>query len=333
MYMQQINMKVVFKVIRAGSGNDVYFERLAKGLQKQHIDASIRYYHKYFQFVPWLLKFFTRSTDADVVHSNAEYGWVFKEKNKPLFVSLLHNVFEKTYQKQTSFFQKIFHYLIVRPNIKKTLSIADKIIAISQYTKSSFAKEFKIKNIEVQYCTIDTDVYKPISVVSKDKRFKLFFVGNLIKRKGADLLPIIMKRLGNEYVLYYTSGLRSKPPKEFDVPNMIPLSKLSEKDLVIEYNKCDALLFPTRLEGFGYAVAEAMACGKPVVSTKTSSIPELVEDRKNGFLCNIDDVECYVEKVKLLTTSPKICLKMTKSNRVKVINILNQQDLSNFYVI
>jgi glycosyltransferase involved in cell wall biosynthesis len=46
----------------------------------------------------------------------------------------------------------------------------------------------------------------------------------------------------------------------------------------------DVLVHPARVEGFGYAVAEAMAAGVPVVATDASSLPELVDDERTGLL-------------------------------------------------
>lgn len=277
-------MKVIFKVVRTGSGNDIYFQRLSQALKKINIDSQIEYYPRYFQYIPWLLHFFNKKTAGDVIHSNVEYGWVFKENDKPLYITLHHNVFDKNYQRYVSFPQRVYYEFILKPNTKKSLKIADKIIAVSKYTRNSFINSFGNYNIQVIYNFIDTNKFKPKKVRSSDKRFKLLFVGNLTKRKGADLLPMIMSKLGNDYVLYYTSGLRTNIPKQFNLPNMIPLGKLSEEELIIEYNKCDALLFPSRLEGFGYAIAEAMSCGKPIIAINNSSIPELVADGINGIL-------------------------------------------------
>jgi glycosyltransferase involved in cell wall biosynthesis len=47
----------------------------------------------------------------------------------------------------------------------------------------------------------------------------------------------------------------------------------------------DALIFLSRLEGFGLVVAEAMASGLPVVIADSSSLTELVEHGNTGFLC------------------------------------------------
>lgn len=297
-------MKIVFKVLKTGSGNDIYFTSLCKGLKERGVNSEIIYYSKYFQFVPFLLRFINKRTDGDIIHSNVEYAWAFKEKDKPLYISLLHNVFEKEFQKHISFPQKIYYQLILKPSIKISLKVAHKIVAISKYTKQSFIREFGNYPIKVIYCAVDLNKFKPIKIKTNDKRFKLLFVGNLIKRKGADLLPKIMKKLGPDFVLYYTSGLRSEIPKSFNLPNMISLGKLTEKKLIEEYNKCDALLFPSRLEGFGYTVVEAMACGKPVIVTHGSSLSELV-DEESGYKCKQDDINDFVEKIKLLKIKVK----------------------------
>src|SRR5258706_5101700 len=124
-------MKVIFKVIRAGSRNDVYFERLSEALKKVNIDSEIEYYHKYFQYFPWLLKFVNKKSDGDIIHSNVEYGWVFKEISKPLYITLHHNVFDQGYQKYISLPQRIYYEFIVKPNTKGSIKIADKMIAVS----------------------------------------------------------------------------------------------------------------------------------------------------------------------------------------------------------
>jgi glycosyltransferase involved in cell wall biosynthesis len=53
---------------------------------------------------------------------------------------------------------------------------------------------------------------------------------------------------------------------------------LSDEDLRLAYAGAIALLFPSRYEGFGLPVAEAMACGCPVITTPLSSLPEVAGD-------------------------------------------------------
>ena len=113
-------MKILFKIIKTGSGNDIYF-KILEGLKTQGIKITTCYYPTIFQFFPFFLKFINKAITADIIHSNIEYGWVFKRKNVPLVVIVHHLVFEKKFQEYTSFSQKLFHYLIVLPNTKKSL--------------------------------------------------------------------------------------------------------------------------------------------------------------------------------------------------------------------
>ncbi|MEI6690276.1 MAG: glycosyltransferase family 4 protein [bacterium] len=297
-------MKISFKIIKTGSGNDTYFTTLGEGLKRSGISVAYYYYPKICQYFPIIMLLLNRKTDGDIIHSNIEYAWAVKENGKPLVSTAHHLVFDKEFQKYTSVWQKISHYLVLLPSTYLSINASEKIIAVSKYTRDEIYRVFKnASNVEVIYNGIDLAIFKPLRInkYNTDGRHHLIFVGNLISRKGADLLPKIMKGLGDSYVLHYTSGLRSTPPRGFDLPNMIPLGKLTTAQLAKEYNKCDALLFPTRLEGFGYAVAEAIACGIPVIASNNSSITEIVTPENNGILCKTNQVKLFIVSiVKLL---------------------------------
>ena len=66
---------------------------------------------------------------------------------------------------------------------------------------------------------------------------------------------------------------------------------VSDPDLLQLYNACDAFVFPSYYEGFGLPVLEAMACGRAVVSSNTSALPEVVDGAAILFdPYNIDEI-------------------------------------------
>jgi len=263
-------------ILKARTGANVYFERLTTSTSKLNVSYCVQYYPIISELYPNSMKLIKkRCRDYDIVHSMPECGFPFKEKNIPLALTVHHLVFGSTYKKYTSLNQKAYHKFLFR-YMDKSLSVADCIIAVSKSTKDDIERIFNISNVKVIHNGIDTEIFKPLDIDDPyPDKIKLLFVGNLTKRKGADLLPKIMEKLDERYILFYTSGLRTK--KEFTNEKMVSLKKLSLSELVKMYNLSDILIAPSRLEGFGYSVAEAMACGKPVIATNCSSFPELID--------------------------------------------------------
>jgi glycosyltransferase involved in cell wall biosynthesis len=77
-------------------------------------------------------------------------------------------------------------------------------------------------------------------------------------------------------------------------------------------------VLPSNWEGFGMAIAEAMAVGRAIVSTRIGGIPELVEDGKNGFLCVPRDVDGLVEAIQQLSDRPEFLIQFGERNRLKI---------------
>jgi glycosyltransferase involved in cell wall biosynthesis len=63
------------------------------------------------------------------------------------------------------------------------------------------------------------------------------------------------------------------------------------------YMISDVFVCPSRLEGFGLTVLEAMAAGKPIVASSVGAIPELVQDNENGFLVSSENPNDMAERI------------------------------------
>lgn len=91
---------------------------------------------------------------------------------------------------------------------------------------------------------------------------------------------------------------------QLNVSNQIIITGfVSDEDLVILYNLCKAFVFPSKHEGFGLPILEAMQCGAPVITSNTSSMPEVHGFPEGQFDPNqIDSIRHAIEQV--LTDQP-----------------------------
>jgi glycosyltransferase involved in cell wall biosynthesis len=76
----------------------------------------------------------------------------------------------------------------------------------------------------------------------------------------------------------------------FDVPEIIAGS--------------DALVLPSRVEGFGYVLVEAMAAAVPCIASNVSSIPEIVEDGVTGILHPVGDIGAIANAINFILANP-----------------------------
>jgi glycosyltransferase involved in cell wall biosynthesis len=94
---------------------------------------------------------------------------------------------------------------------------------------------------------------------------------------------------------------------------IVDLPHLSDAALAALYRGAECLLFPSRYEGFGLPVLEAMACGAPVVAANTTSIPEVVGDA--ALLFAPDDVNGMADAVRRLRTDSELRKQLIDAGR------------------
>ncbi len=101
---------------------------------------------------------------------------------------------------------------------------------------------------------------------------------------------------------------------------MIPCEVKSRCELIDLYNSCDIFLFLRGSKDSATRSRRPSCRGKPVVCTNGSSLPELVMDGSGGLLCEQDNVDDFVDKVKALGRNEQLGQSMGQFNRQRIVN-------------
>ena len=323
-------VKVWLPTLRAGTGADVYTERVAAGLERRGMQACVTWHNRYFELFPYLLGRVPLPLQTDIVLANSWYGHAFRRQQARLIIAAHHCVHDAACTPYKSVLQKIYHAAFIYRHEQRSFMKADRVVAISNYTADTVTRIFNVRRPDVIYNGIDTDFFSPGQMTAGKKKFNLLFVGTPSRRKGFDLLPLIMQKLGNRFTLLYTG--KSGQVTRDSVENMQNAGWLDGNALVAAYRECDALLFPSRYEGFGYAVCEAMACGKPVITSDNSSLPELVQHNESGLLCRTDDIDAFVTAARLLADNPDLARHMGGAGREHVLRNFTLEKMTDNYI-
>ncbi len=327
-------MNIWLPYLRAGSGTDVFTEALAGALNESGHNAVATPFARLWQFFPWRMAFAVPPPGTDIIVANSVNGFALRRPGCKLVVVEHHCVLDGAYAPHRTASQMLFHEGPLRAFEKASLKAADALVAVSAYTALSLQAALGGPKAHVILNGVDTEFFCPRAggaPAGGARPWRLLFVGNLIRRKGADLLPGIMQELGPDFELHYTGGLRGKAPGAGS-PNMKPLGRLTREALRQAYRDADLLLFPTRFEGFGYAAAEAMACATPVVATDCSSLPEIVDDGVTGRLCPLGDIKAFAAAVRGLVAEPELLPAMGQRARTVAVKRFGLEHWTASYV-
>jgi len=192
--------------------------------------------------------------------------------------------------------------------LPRALRQARWIICSSEFVQRSPVIEAYRHKSMVVTPGVDTCLFKP-SRDSKAAGHMLLHVGGLgtgEQHKGLDISLRVVAKLRQTYpdvrLTIVGSGDRQAHfgalARQLGIaPNVEFLGRLDGLELVTAYQRADALIVPSRNESFGMAVAEAMACGLPVVASAVEGIPDLVDDGISGYLIAPDNISGFAEKI------------------------------------
>ena len=144
------------------------------------------------------------------------------------------------------------------------------------------------------------------------------FVGRVSPEKGIwEFLDAARKLPKNRFVV--AGSMEAMPEVTKLAPENVEFRGfLRGKELDEIFYQSRLLVSPSLcFEGFPNVVAQAMACGKPVVATRIGALPEIVDDGKTGLLFDPANKQELVQKIDFLWSRPDLCREMGKAGQEK----------------
>lgn len=135
----------------------------------------------------------------------------------------------------------------------------------------------------------------------------ILYIGQLTRRKGPDLvieaMPEVLARHPQASFVFVShnpagqAALQARAEALGVAGNLHFLGQVSEEEKVALLRACDVYVLPTRYEGFGLPLLEAMACRAPVITTDIPVVREIVQDGVNGLLIGLNDAPALAEAI------------------------------------
>lgn len=219
--------------------------------------------------------------------------------------------------------QRVKH-LIMHDIYKHIVRRAAKVIAISEQTKKDIMKYYEIPSDKISVVPLAVEQrfskqWLPTDIRNFRLRFKLpetfiLYVGGIDPRKNVKIIFQTMKALietGQHCPILVFAG-RIEQEREYpemmkfirtlDIKHLIKfLGYVPDEDLPLLYQSSTTFVYPSRYEGFGLPILQAMAAGTPVITTKLSSIPEVAGDA--ALYIDPDDPATLIQALQALQTN------------------------------
>ncbi|OGS44928.1 MAG: hypothetical protein A2539_04430 [Elusimicrobia bacterium RIFOXYD2_FULL_34_15] len=189
---------------------------------------------------------------------------------------------------------------------------------------------------------VNTDIFKRVDLNEKinlrkvlglpiDKQICIY-VGRIEEGKGINLLLNIWKNVTENYVLLIigSGSLLEKFKKSFQNKNIVFLGFKNNVNNYLQAS--DLFILPSFGEGLSNAILEAMSCGLVAVANKIPSNEEIIIDRDNGILINIDTIKDFPNLINQIFSNKEMFNKLSFSAVKTIENRFSINIVTNSYI-
>lgn len=250
-------------------------------------------------------------------------------RTKTPSVLVIHDAAYLHYPEQVSFWDR-WHYQTFTPRFVKK---ADQIITVSNYTRKDILNHFTVDENKISVaCNGCREMFKPLPENEKQKireefsggKDYFFYIGAVQPRKNVHRLiaafDIFKKRTNVQFKLLiagrfgWQTGAVKTAYENAEFKEDIVFLGYTENEVVAKLMAASyALTYPSLFEGFGIPLLEAMHCEVPILTSTTSSMPEVAGDA--GILVEPESEEKIANAMQQLSENSHLYKQLIENGK------------------
>jgi glycosyltransferase involved in cell wall biosynthesis len=277
----------------------------------------------------------------DIVHDNQtlSYGvWAMQASGLPLVATIHHPLsydLKNAMRQSRTWYERARRVLwspwVMQEFVARRIP---RVIVVSETSRADVEAAFNLppERVRTVYNGVDTDTFRPLEGLERQPQ-KLLYVGNSEDRnKGARFFLEAINMLKDEidfrvtFVDNFKHNLKLAPRlvNEFGLNSIVDFTgRISTDDLVRHYNEARLFVTSSVHEGFGLPLAEAMACGAPVLGTEIGAYREIVRHGESGWLVPPRDPRALADAIRMLWNDAALRERLSAGGRQRVLETFN----------
>lgn len=191
---------------------------------------------------------------------------------------------------------------------KRAIKNTDNYRTSSEALKKEIISLYNISASQIRVIRNPMTICECSSLKDTDK-IKLLFVGRLETRKGLKLIKDsyndildISEKVEIHFIGEYNNDIKG----DFNNKRIFLHGELNHNDLQKHYCSSDIFLFPSIFDNSPNALLEAMSAPLPVVASNAPGVNEIIKDKENGLLFEINNKDSFIEKIKTLIDNKEL---------------------------
>lgn len=273
-----------------------------------------------------------RVGEFDVVHDNQSLGYgllTLRRRGVPLVATIHHPIsrdrrvdLAAAPRRKRGSVRRWYRFVRMQARVARRLPV---LLGVSDVAAADAIADFRIEpaRFRVVPLGVDTDLFRPTGSRVKGRIVAVASADRPLKGVAHLLEAVAKLRVDHDVELRLVSSLEPGGATEQRIQDLgiadrvTVVSGLPDEDLAALLASAEVMCVPSLYEGFSLPTVEALACGTPVVASRTGALPEVVGDA--GVLVEPGDVEALVAAVRALLDEPAERERLGTAGRARAL--------------